>query len=113
MASQSAVAIAPAPLEVLLTTDVPEKLNSVVIRTVEDDVLVPAIEILSFANKRPGHAAYLTLMRPLVVKGYTSPESGFFVFFPLYYSWRSGPLATCSGFISLCWYTNVAAPNTY
>lgn len=61
--SQSAVAIAPAPLEVLLTTDMPEKLNSVVIRTVEDDVLVTAIEILSFVNKRPGHAAYLTYRR--------------------------------------------------
>jgi Protein of unknown function (DUF4058) len=55
---QSAVAIAPAPIEVLLTTDAPEKLNSVVIRTVEDDVLVTAIEILSFVNKRPGHAAW-------------------------------------------------------
>jgi hypothetical protein len=51
--SHSAVAIAPAPLEVLLTTDLPEKLTRV-IRTVEGDTLVTAIEILSFANKRPG-----------------------------------------------------------
>ena len=58
-----AIAIAPAPLEVMITTDVPEKLHSVVIRTVEDDVLVTAIEILSFVNKRPGHAAYLTYRR--------------------------------------------------
>jgi hypothetical protein len=47
----------------MITTDVPEKLYSVVIRTVEDDVLVTAIEILSFVNKRPGHAAYLTYRR--------------------------------------------------
>jgi hypothetical protein len=63
VASQSAVAIAPAPLEVLLTTDAPEKLNSVVIRTVEDDVLVTAIEMLSLVNKRPDHAAYVTYRR--------------------------------------------------
>src|SRR5687767_4730543 len=49
------VAIAPAPLEVLITSDLPEKLNTVVIQTVEGDELVTAIEILSFANKRPGH----------------------------------------------------------
>jgi len=61
--SPSAVAIVPAPLEVLLTTDLLEKLISVVIRTVEDDTLVTAIEILSFTNKRPGHAAYLTYRR--------------------------------------------------
>jgi hypothetical protein len=61
--AHSAVAIAPAPLEVLITTDLLEKLISVVIRTVEDDTLVTAIEILSFTNKRPGHAAYLTYRR--------------------------------------------------
>jgi hypothetical protein len=61
--SHDAVAIAPAPLEVLITTDLPEKLTRVVIRTVEGDTLVTAIEILSFANKRPGHAAYLTYRR--------------------------------------------------
>ena len=56
-------AIAPAPLEVLIATDLPEKLTHMVIRTVEGDTLVTAIEILSFANKRPGHAAYLTYRR--------------------------------------------------
>ncbi len=61
--AHSAVAIAPAPLQVLITTDLLEKLISVVIRTVEDDTLVTAIEILSFTNKRPGHAAYLTYRR--------------------------------------------------
>lgn len=62
-ASGGAIAIAPAPLEVLLTTEVPEKMSSVVIRTVEDDVLVTAIAILSFTNKRPGHTTYLTYRR--------------------------------------------------
>ncbi len=52
------VAIAPAPLELLITTEQPEKLNTVVIRTVEGDELVTAIELLSSVNKRPGHAAY-------------------------------------------------------
>jgi Protein of unknown function (DUF4058) len=61
--SRGTAAIAPASLEVLITTDLPEKLASVVIRTVEDDLSVTAIEILSFANKRPGHAAYLTYRR--------------------------------------------------
>ena len=37
--SHSAAAIAPAPLEVLITTDLPEKLASVVIRTVEGDTI--------------------------------------------------------------------------
>lgn len=40
-----------------------EKLTSVTIRTVEGDTLVTAIAILSFANKRPGHAAYVTYRR--------------------------------------------------
>ena len=61
--SHDAVAIAPAPLELLITSDLPEKLTSVTIRTVEGDTLVTAIEILSFVNKRPGHAAYLTYRR--------------------------------------------------
>jgi hypothetical protein len=61
--AHSATAIAPAPLEILITTDLPEKLTSVVIRTVEDDTLVTSIEILSFANKCPGHTAYLTYRR--------------------------------------------------
>ncbi len=56
-------AIAPAPLELLITADVPEKLNSIVIRTVENDELVTVIEILSLANKRPNHAARLAYLR--------------------------------------------------
>src|SRR5919205_4362305 len=38
--AHSATAIAPAPLEVLITMDLPEKLTSVVIHTVEGDTLV-------------------------------------------------------------------------
>jgi hypothetical protein len=57
------VVIAPAPLELLITTDLPEKTNTVVIRTVEGDELVTSIEILSLVNKRPGHAAYLNYHR--------------------------------------------------
>ncbi len=56
-------AIAPAPLELLIASDLPEKLNTVVIRTVEGDELVTAIEILSLVNKRPGHAAYTAYHR--------------------------------------------------
>jgi hypothetical protein len=56
-------AIAPAPLELLIASDLPERLNTVVIRTVEGDELVTVIEILSLANKRPGHAAYITYQR--------------------------------------------------
>jgi Protein of unknown function (DUF4058) len=37
--SRGATAITPAPLEVLITTDLPEKLTSVGIRTVEGDIL--------------------------------------------------------------------------
>jgi hypothetical protein len=59
----NAVAIAPAPLELLIESDLPEKLNTVVIRTVEDDTLVTAIEILSATNKRPGHPTYATYHR--------------------------------------------------
>ena len=44
--SHSAVAIAPAPLEVLITTDLPEKLTSVVIRTVEGDILADIEQVL-------------------------------------------------------------------
>jgi hypothetical protein len=57
------VSIAPAPLELLITTDLPERLNTVVIRTVASDVLVTAIEILSLVNKRPGHAAFTAYRR--------------------------------------------------
>jgi hypothetical protein len=58
-----AAVIAPPSLELLITSDLPERTNTVVIRTVEGDELVTAIEILSSVNKRPGHAAYLTYQR--------------------------------------------------
>jgi hypothetical protein len=44
-----------------------------------------------------------TLMRTPVVKRQTSPESGFFAFFPPCRSWCRHPLATCSDLVSLGW----------
>ena len=55
-----------------------------------------------------------TLMRTPVVKRQTFPKSGFFQFFSaMLQAKRNPPLATCSVFISVCWCTNVTAPNTY
>jgi hypothetical protein len=54
-----------------------------------------------------------TLMRPPVVKRQTSPRSGFCQFFSAVgQAERRASLATCSVFLSACWCTNVAAPNT-
>src|SRR2546425_694340 len=47
--SRGVAAIAPAPLEVLLTSNLPEKLTSVVIRTVEGDTLVTTL--VSFSGR--------------------------------------------------------------
>jgi hypothetical protein len=58
--------------------------------------------------------ASITLMRPPVVKRQTSPKSGFYQFFSAGLQVKRRPsLATCSVFISVCWCTNVTAPNTY
>jgi hypothetical protein len=55
-----------------------------------------------------------TLMRCSVVKGYTTPESGFFPFVSGSVSWRRGHLATCADLISVGWcISHVAAPHTY
>lgn len=48
-------ALAPAPLIGMLPMDVPTRYQRVEIRTVGDEMLVTAIEILSPVNKRPGH----------------------------------------------------------
>ena len=54
-----------------------------------------------------------TLMRFPVVKRQTTPKSGFFCVFPAGFQAEGRPpLATCSGFISVCWRTDEAAPNT-
>lgn len=50
----SATAIAPAPLVGTVTTSLPTRYHRLEIRTVVDDLLVTAIEILSPVNKRPG-----------------------------------------------------------
>jgi hypothetical protein len=52
---------------------------------------------------RGGDIPSRTLMRTPVVKRQTSPESGFFAFFPPCRSWCNHPLATCSDLVSLGW----------
>ena len=49
-----ATAIAPAPLTGTVTMELPTRYHRLEIRTVTDDVLVTAIEILPPVNKRPG-----------------------------------------------------------
>jgi hypothetical protein len=50
----ASVAIAPAPLTGLTTLDLPTRYSRIEIRTLGDEALVTAIEILSPVNKRPG-----------------------------------------------------------
>ncbi|NJO82357.1 MAG: DUF4058 family protein [Blastochloris sp.] len=50
----TSVAIAPAPMTGLLTVDVPTRYSRIEIRTLGDETLVTAIEVLSPVNKRPG-----------------------------------------------------------
>lgn len=49
-----ATTIAPAPLTGTVTMELPTRYHRLEIRTIADDVLVTAIEILSPVNKRPG-----------------------------------------------------------
>lgn len=58
-----ATAVTPAPAESLIPLEVPQRLYSVEIRSVEDMLLVTAIEILSPVNKRRGHEAYQNYLR--------------------------------------------------
>lgn len=51
---RGATAIAPAPLTGTVTLDVPTRYGRIEIRTVGDETLVTAIELLSPVNKRPG-----------------------------------------------------------
>src|SRR5262249_46719854 len=56
----------------------------------------------SLGRSRPECCKHLTLMRSPVVKGHTTPESGFFDFFSaVVEDQRRQPLATCSVFISV------------
>lgn len=48
------VAVAPAPFKATATMEIPTRYARLEIRTVEDGVLITAIEVLSPANKRPG-----------------------------------------------------------
>jgi len=50
----SAAIVAPAPLTLPALMEVPTRYARVEVRTVDDDALVTAIELLSPANKRPG-----------------------------------------------------------
>lgn len=64
-----ATMVTPAPVESLVPLEIPLRLYSVEIRSVEDMLLVTAIEILSPVNKRPGHEArrdYLRKRRELL-----------------------------------------------
>jgi hypothetical protein len=56
--SSGAVAIAPAPLTGTATMEIPTRYGRLEIRTVDDQALVTAIELLSPANKRPGAEGY-------------------------------------------------------
>lgn len=55
--------ITPAPVESLIPMELPLRLYSVEIRTVDTQQLVTVIEILSPVNKRPGHEAYAEYQR--------------------------------------------------
>jgi hypothetical protein len=55
-----------------------------------------------------------TLMRTPVVKRQTTPERGFFAFFPPSRSWRRQPWVLCADLLSLGWCSaHAAAPNPY
>jgi len=54
--SPAAVAIAEAPLTMRAEMEIPTRYGRIEVRTVADNVLVTAIELLSPANKRPGQA---------------------------------------------------------
>jgi hypothetical protein len=53
-ATNTAVALAPAPLVVKAEMEIPTRYARIELRTVGDETLVTAIEVLSPANKRPG-----------------------------------------------------------
>lgn len=55
--------IAPAPVESLVTLEIPLRLHRVEIRETISQQLVTVIEILSPVNKRPSHRAYLAYQR--------------------------------------------------
>ena len=62
-APASAATIAPAPVESLVTLEIPLRLHRVEIRATASQQLVTVVEILSPVNKRPSHDAYLAYQR--------------------------------------------------
>ena len=62
-AQASAATIAPAPVESLVTLEIPLRLHRVEIRATASQQLVTVVEILSPVNKRPSHDAYLAYQR--------------------------------------------------
>ena len=59
----STATIAPAPVESLVTLEIPLRLQRVEIRATASQQLVTVVEILSPVNKRPSHDAYLAYQR--------------------------------------------------
>jgi len=62
-APDSTATIAPAPVESLVTLEIPLRLHRVEIRATASQQLVTVVEILSPVNKRPSHDAYLAYQR--------------------------------------------------
>jgi hypothetical protein len=62
-AQASATIIAPAPVESLVTLEIPLRLHRVEIQATASQQLVTVVEILSPVNKRPSHDAYLAYQR--------------------------------------------------
>ena len=62
-AQASAATIAPAPVESLVTLEIPLRLHRVEIRATASQQLVTVVGILSSVNKRPSHDAYLAYQR--------------------------------------------------
>ena len=59
----STATIAPAPVESLVTLEIPLRLHRVEMRATASQQLVTVVEILSPVNKRPSHDAYLAYQR--------------------------------------------------
>ena len=59
----STATITPAPVESLVTLEIPLRLHRVEIRATASQQLVTVVEILSPVNKRPSHDAYLAYQR--------------------------------------------------
>jgi len=63
VAMSTAQVIDPAPVESVVSLEIPLELLSVEIRTADDDLLVTSLEILSPVNKQRGHDAHIDYLR--------------------------------------------------